>query len=164
MNDEKVRNGVKQLRTILGLTQTELGMKIGRSLATIQRFESLVAPKGEALVQLMKLAADAGAPHLVLLFQSSLAVELGHEINLDPKADTYTPVAVPVKEIEILDEIFYLAEKGESPEYTELRTKWYEMTSKIREEKSRDRRGSLADPRLVRAVRRDIESKKKEKK
>ncbi|MBS1830568.1 MAG: hypothetical protein JST93_35025 [Acidobacteria bacterium] len=60
------------------LTQTEFGRLLGKSLNTIQRYETLVAPKGRALAELAALASRHGRKELELLFTGALNEELGH--------------------------------------------------------------------------------------
>ena len=67
---QHIREAVKQLRLALGKTQTEFGQMIGKGLATIQRYETLVAPKGKTLRELENLSMNSG--HVELASGSSV--------------------------------------------------------------------------------------------
>ena len=61
----------------LGKTQTEFGTLLGKGIATIQRYETLVPPKGKVLAQLEQLAHAHGYDEYAAIFRTALAVELG---------------------------------------------------------------------------------------
>ncbi len=66
-----VRKAVRELRTAFGQTQTEFAGTVGRSLPTIQRWETLVEPKGNALLRLAKIAQDSRQPQLTQTFRKA---------------------------------------------------------------------------------------------
>ncbi len=76
-NDDKVRAAVRELRTRLQSTQTEFGKSLGKGLATIKRYESLVAPKGGVLGQLGELAVQHNHMDLYEIFAAALAKHIG---------------------------------------------------------------------------------------
>lgn len=90
-DQQQLMEAVKELRTGLGLTQTQLGHRIGKSLAAVLRYETLRAPKGKVLHQLYRLAESEGYPMLALTFRSALNEELGGGL-LPREARTFTPV------------------------------------------------------------------------
>lgn len=83
MSREILRAAVKNLRLSIKsptgepLTQTEFGRLLGKSLNTIQRYETLMPPKGRALAELAALANRHDRKELELLFTSALSEELG---------------------------------------------------------------------------------------
>jgi hypothetical protein len=77
MSSENLKVMVRELREGLGKTQTEFGALIGKGLATVQRYETLVAPKGKVLVQLEKLARESGFKECADAFRGALIAELG---------------------------------------------------------------------------------------
>jgi transcriptional regulator with XRE-family HTH domain len=150
VNDEKIRQAVKQLRSALGMTQSELAIRVGRSLATIQRWEGVVSPKGQALVQLISLAGAGGQRELVPLFQDALAAELGSEV-FKTSVEKGKPGAPP-EEHEILDTIYYLAQKDEIPQAKKILDQWVKMTRRFRKELEAEKREPLADIQGLRPV------------
>ena len=72
-----LRAAVRQLRTAMGKSQTEFGALIGKGLATIQRYETLVPPRGKVLPDLVLLAEQNSQPVLAALFRSALEQEIG---------------------------------------------------------------------------------------
>jgi len=77
MSSENLKVMVRQLREGLGKTQTEFGALIGKGLATVQRYEALVPPKGKVLVALEKLARKNGFTEYADAFKGALIAELG---------------------------------------------------------------------------------------
>ena len=72
-----VRSATKELRLILGMSQTKFGQLIGKSLNTVQRIETLVPASGEVLATLNREALKAGEAALAEIFLDALADELG---------------------------------------------------------------------------------------
>jgi transcriptional regulator with XRE-family HTH domain len=72
-----LRSAVRQLRMAMGKSQTEFGALIGKGLATIQRYEALVPPRGKVLSDLVLLAEQNSQPGLAALFRSALEQEIG---------------------------------------------------------------------------------------
>lgn len=72
-----LKRAVRDLRAALGKTQTEFGALIGKGLATVQRYEGVVPPRGRVLVRLAALADDNSQTTLAALFRSALEEELG---------------------------------------------------------------------------------------
>ena len=96
-DSDGVRVGaVRELRLRLGLTQTAFGLRINRTLGTVVRYESQVAPRGEALVPYATVALDSGFEDLLAIFRSGLIRDLGPDcervLGWVPGADT---IAVP---------------------------------------------------------------------
>ncbi len=138
---KQTMTAVKQLRDALGLTQTEFAQKLGRGLSTVQRWERDVPPRDEALLPLVYLAHSSGHEEIARSLRSMLSTELGLQVITaeTPISKTYTPVAVPIAEIELLDGIFQRATQDEIPEYKEILTRWYGITRRIRLETTRSR-------------------------
>ncbi len=78
-SNDSLRAAVKTLRLALGKTQTEFGALIGKGLATVQRYEMLVPPKGKVLVTLYNLARENRLDECASLFRTALLTELGME-------------------------------------------------------------------------------------
>jgi transcriptional regulator with XRE-family HTH domain len=76
----KLMGAVRELRTALGLSQTEFGLRLGKSLPTIQRWETLRPPDGEALADLERLANDEKHPELAKPFSAALKDVPGHTV------------------------------------------------------------------------------------
>jgi hypothetical protein len=72
-----LKRAVRDLRAALGKTQSEFGALIGKGLATVQRYEGVVPPKGKVLGQLAALALENSQLTLAALFRSALDEELG---------------------------------------------------------------------------------------
>jgi len=76
---QKLMASIRSLRTALKLTQTEFGKLFGKSLPTIQRWETLRPPGGWALIRLLDLAkrhaADPQCDALAKVFRDALASE-----------------------------------------------------------------------------------------
>jgi transcriptional regulator with XRE-family HTH domain len=77
MSSDTLREAVKRLRNDLGKTQTEFGVLIGKGLATIQRYETLVPPKGKVLLRLERLAREKGFNECADVFREALLADLG---------------------------------------------------------------------------------------
>jgi transcriptional regulator with XRE-family HTH domain len=100
----ELMKATRQLRTAMGLTQTAFAQRVGKTLPTIQRYETLAQPRGEVLVKLMKLADEHGHADLAELFQDALSTELGYRV----------PRLAAAKSIEVLP--------GEEADFDALRT------------------------------------------
>ena len=70
---QKIMDAVKALRGTLGLTQTEFGGRVGKSLPTIQRWEGLRPPTGDALLQLQNLANTHRLYELAAVFRDAFS-------------------------------------------------------------------------------------------
>ena len=79
--DQRLRRATRELRTRLGLSQAEFGRRIGRTLNTVLRYESQVAPKGDALVPYAALAIKCGFNDLAVLFRAALLEEFGTDLE-----------------------------------------------------------------------------------
>lgn len=77
MSTDELRAAVKNLRLALGKTQTEFGAMIGKSLPTIQRYESLVPPKGRILLKLEALAREKKFDEYAQTFRAAIRTDLG---------------------------------------------------------------------------------------
>lgn len=91
---QKLMESVRGLRKTLDLSQTDFGIRLGKSLPTIQRWENTRPPAGTALAQLERLAADNGLEDLAAEFRAALASELGdwdtsefQSIGIEPRTE-----------------------------------------------------------------------------
>lgn len=98
MSTKDLRGAVRELRVALGRTQTQFGQLIGKGLATIQRYETLVPPKGAVLAMLGRLAEENGRHDLSVIFHSALAEELGES----PESSSHLDDAVWIQAIKTL--------------------------------------------------------------
>lgn len=73
---QKLQNAIKLLRKRIDMTQSELAAAVGKSLGTVQRYETTVPPKGLAWVPLIHIAEDFKFEDLADLFRSQLLPEL----------------------------------------------------------------------------------------
>lgn len=89
--DTSLRRAVRGLRLALGKTQTEFGALIGKSLPTIQRFETLVPPRGKILLKLETLARESRLDEYAQRFRQAVRDDLG----LDLPEIEVSPVGVP---------------------------------------------------------------------
>jgi transcriptional regulator with XRE-family HTH domain len=115
MSNSDLKETVKRLRLALGTTQTEFGVLIGKGLATVQRYETLVPPKGKVLVRLQKLAQDNGLDECAVIFRNALLNELGIGLQNDevrpPGADSvgfYAYPQTPEEEAMVFDVLFVM--------------------------------------------------------
>ena len=60
------------------ISQTEFGRVVGKSLNTIQRYETLVPPKGAVLLRLAGVATEHGQPDLAKKFRNAFDREMLH--------------------------------------------------------------------------------------
>lgn len=72
-----LNKAVKDLRLALGDTQQQFAHRLDLAISTVVRYELTRPPKGKALAQLEKLAADQGLTELVSVFSRALNDELG---------------------------------------------------------------------------------------
>lgn len=79
-SDKDLQKAAKELRSRLGLSQEAFGQRIGRTLNTVLRYESQVAPKEESLVRYAALAIDAGFTDLAQVFRLALIHSLGSDL------------------------------------------------------------------------------------
>jgi DNA-binding transcriptional regulator YiaG len=54
--DKQIMNSVRAMRTETGLSQSDFGRLLGKSLPTIQRWETIRPPRGRALAELLDLS------------------------------------------------------------------------------------------------------------
>lgn len=108
-----LKSAVKELRTKLGLSQTEFGRLIGKSIATIQRYETLVPPQGKVLSDLSTLAFLNGESRLAQVFTEALRVQMAGRI---PSEGRYVPesVAAALDELRSGDRLDWLIAHLES--------------------------------------------------
>lgn len=90
-NTKEVRDAVLELRTRLKLTQTQFGNIIGKGLATVQRYETLVAPKGTVLNKLMILSAEHNHQDITGTFGRAFSEEFG---ATDKQVKCWTVIAL----------------------------------------------------------------------
>ncbi len=65
----------------MGLSQTAFGRRIGRTLNTVLRYESQMAPGGEALIPYAILAIECQFDDLADIFRTALISDLGADIE-----------------------------------------------------------------------------------
>jgi hypothetical protein len=131
-SNKRVRLAVLDLRNRLGLTQTQFGGRIGKGLASVQRYENLVPPSGAALVQLMTLAAEIKEASLAEVFRSALSKELGYDVPL-PRLGTdpyFTVEEGEQAEIDTLIEIL------RNPELADERRLWDQFSAALKAERA----------------------------
>ena len=75
--NNELREAVRALRTAMEKTQTEFGLLLGKGIATIQRYETLVPPRGPILAKLSQIAERHGRADLAQVFARALAEEMG---------------------------------------------------------------------------------------
>jgi len=80
MSSTDLRKTVRKLRDALDKSQQEFGQMIGKGLATIQRYETLVPPRGSVLTRLEMLALEHGFDEYASEFRTALAEELGRAV------------------------------------------------------------------------------------
>ncbi len=85
MKSQQVQAAARQLRSALGLTQTEFAKRIGKGIATVQRYETQSAPSGPVLNRLAELAESQGLQDLAAVFRQALELNsspaLSHKIE-----------------------------------------------------------------------------------
>ena len=136
MENRDLMAAVRKLRDELGLTQTEFAAKIGRGMSTVQRWEQVVPPKGEALVQLMKLADASGHPALAAVFQEAISRQLGHEV---PRMTGAKTIEIEPGEEEDFQALATILRFGHL--YEDARRKWRKISEPVKEaERSKDYR------------------------
>ena len=83
MSRDDLRAAVRDLRRSIRrpdgnpISQTEFARLVGKTLNTIQRYETLVPPRGAVLAQLAKVAEENGRDDLSGVFFKALHDELG---------------------------------------------------------------------------------------
>jgi len=75
-HEEAVMAAVRSLRTALGMTQTDFGRALEKSLPTIQRWETLRPPRGAALANLYRTAVANDLDEIAQTFSRALMLEL----------------------------------------------------------------------------------------
>jgi transcriptional regulator with XRE-family HTH domain len=76
-----VSQAVISLRRRRGETQTEFGRKLGVSLPTIQRWESVASPSGACLLHVMRLADISASADLGDVFCAQLSRDFGLSVE-----------------------------------------------------------------------------------
>ncbi len=128
ISSDDVRLAVKKLRLLLGKTQADFAREIGKSIPTVQRYEGLVPPAGEALVQFMKLADAHGHLDLAAIFQRAISKELGHQIPRFSFSEDSTFEILPGERIEFEA----LASILRSAEFEEERQEWRRISDPVK--------------------------------
>ena|ERR1017187_6471241 len=95
-SNNDLRFAVRGLRLALGKTQTEFGDLIGKSLPTVQRYESLVPPKGKILLRLERLARDTRFDEYAQTFREALRADLGMDLPDMPASPVEIPFPIVV--------------------------------------------------------------------
>ena len=81
-SDVDLQNAVKELRTRLGMNQVEFARRISRSINTVSRYESQVAPREEALIPYAALALRSNFHDLARLFRAAIINDFGTDLEL----------------------------------------------------------------------------------
>lgn len=107
-SEKKLKQAAKELRSRLGLSQEAFGQRIGRTLNTVLRYESQVAPKEETLVRYAALAIDSGFNDLAQIFRLALIRDLGSDLVrvLNWTVDRQNPSDPLGEEMTVLVEAF----------------------------------------------------------
>lgn len=74
---DDIQAAVRILRDELGLTQEKFAVEIGKTFASVQRYEQVSAPTGTALVPFITVAQKANRPDLVSFFSEALNENIG---------------------------------------------------------------------------------------
>jgi transcriptional regulator with XRE-family HTH domain len=74
---DPVSEAVRDLRTGLGESQQAFAYRMKTAIRTIARYETVRPPKGKALAEFQKLAAETGNQKLANVFGDALRAELG---------------------------------------------------------------------------------------
>ena len=82
INDEALRRSAKELRTRLNLTQAAFAERIGRTIPSILRYETQVAPRGSALVCYAEIAIASQFDDLAALFSDAFLQENGPALEI----------------------------------------------------------------------------------
>lgn len=80
LQERQLRAILRQLRSRLGLTQTQMAEQTGRTLGTIQRYETQIPPSGAALAAFVNLASDAGFHDIAGPLRAAIVEDLGPEL------------------------------------------------------------------------------------
>lgn len=91
LNPDTPSSTVRQLRLALGLSQAAFGQRLGKSLPTITRWETLVSPRGRALVELEALAHENGFDEIAAIFVQAFSDEMGRDFAPAPPRDLPAP-------------------------------------------------------------------------
>jgi|ERR1019366_4031694 transcriptional regulator with XRE-family HTH domain len=78
---DPICRAVHKVRLAVGDTQQEFAGRLNMAISTVVRYELTRPPKGEVLVQFMKLAEANGRPDLAEQFWDALHQELGLDLN-----------------------------------------------------------------------------------
>ena len=83
MSRDELRRATKDFRLSIRdedgnpISQTEFGRLLGKSLNTVQRYETLVPPTGKVLAKLARLAGERQQTAFAEIFAKALADEIG---------------------------------------------------------------------------------------
>lgn len=75
-----ITDAVKGLRTGLGETQQQFAYRMKTAISTIARWETVRPPRGKALAQLFRLAAEKDLLELAAIFHHALLNEYGYDL------------------------------------------------------------------------------------
>jgi transcriptional regulator with XRE-family HTH domain len=75
-NTPTIPRAIKELRLRLGDTQQRFANRLNLAISTVVRYESTRPPKGKALAELYKIAADSGLDDVALMFRQAVEAEL----------------------------------------------------------------------------------------
>jgi hypothetical protein len=74
---DPVSQAVRDLRTALGESQQAFAYRTKTAIRTIARYETVRPPKGKALAEFQKLAAETGHQKLATVFSEAYMEEMG---------------------------------------------------------------------------------------
>jgi transcriptional regulator with XRE-family HTH domain len=95
MRESELMQAISYLREHLGLTQAQLALKLGKSYASIQRYEQVKPPPADVLVQLMDIAISAGRQDLAGRFREAILAGLSPEVRRAISTSTSTHTQPP---------------------------------------------------------------------
>jgi DNA-binding transcriptional regulator YiaG len=157
---KRLRAAVSELRNRMGLSQTQFGLRLGKALPTIQRWETLRPPKGPALVQLMTLAAGINETSIAEVFRTALSEELAYTVSA-PKPGTDPMFSVEPGEQAEFD---VLAAVLRSPALAKERKRWEKLSAPLKRQLAeakflRDRNEKIWEGKDLDGIRKDVDSR-----
>ncbi len=98
-----VAESVRELRNALGESQQAFACRMRTAIRTIARYETARPPKGKALADLFRIAANNGNPELANVFREALAREIGMPIYLPHPGLPANETCEPMKDADSID-------------------------------------------------------------
>ena len=100
-----ISEAVRKLRNALSETQQQFATRLNLAISTVVRYELSRPPRGETLVQLMKIADEHGFRDLAEVFQSALSKEIGYEIPRIGVTSSFEILPGELEDFQALSEI-----------------------------------------------------------